>query len=469
MKKFKENLPIILILLFFVLKLGLLSTFSNTEWEPDSYQHVNELRTVYDNFPNNLEIGIGVWTKPLYAYTYGIPVELIGGDNSFIVVEVINLLIFCLISYLVYKVIVKLYKRPDLGIFSIVLTQLSFTLFKSSISALTEPIFLLMLVLCLYFSIEKKYKLASLFVGLSVLARIEGLFFVGIYCLFLILEYKASIKQKPTQIKLVINWIIAGLPVFAWNFIGFLMTGHLNFIFYKGYTEANQVYGTGSLFYYPAKFLKFEGLISLLLLINLLYLIRYYKKVKISNIQILLYAWSIGFIITQIITWKFGILGSAGLMRYFVSVLPFMIILSIDIFSRIKIPKQNLVMLVIICLQGILTFSIFSGQLFYDRQWIDEIQSISTYKETGEYIQNNLTENDFLGADRPEIIYYSNRTLENSTIFYKEELLEGKDGLYIWTSSWGEAVSGISQSEIENNHGLTFIRNINSEVFIYAK
>lgn len=150
-KEVNENkIALLLLLLMFLIKLIFILSLNNTDWEPDSYMHFLELNTIYKDFPNNLSLGLGVWTKPLYAYLFGIPVTILN-TNSFLIVQVINLIIFSLISYFVYKLVLKFVNNRLIGLLSIILSTLSLTLFKSSTSSLTEPIFTLTLVLGFYF------------------------------------------------------------------------------------------------------------------------------------------------------------------------------------------------------------------------------------------------------------------------------------------------------------------------------
>jgi hypothetical protein len=51
-------------------------------------------------------------------------------------------------------------------------------------------------------------------------------------------------------------------------------------------------------------------------------------SLQYSKFNILIFIFSAGFIATQIITWSTGTLGSAGLMRYFVGIMPMMAISS---------------------------------------------------------------------------------------------------------------------------------------------
>ena len=98
--KNKRNILIAVLLSIFIIKVLTIISFNNTDWEPDSYMHFLQAKTVWLNFPSNLPIGLSVWAKPLFIYPMGLIINLLN-QNTFFVVQLINTLIFLLISYLV--------------------------------------------------------------------------------------------------------------------------------------------------------------------------------------------------------------------------------------------------------------------------------------------------------------------------------------------------------------------------------
>jgi hypothetical protein len=469
----KNNLSKITLLLviLFIIKLLAIISFEDVGWEPDSYQHFNEAATVFKDFPNNLVIGIGVWAKPLYTYPMGL-IATIFGSGSLFALQVVNLIIFTLISYLVYKISLKLFKDEKVALAQAALTSLSFILFTSSLTALTEPIFTLMLILGFYFTVEGRYRLAGLFYALSVLGRIEGLFFVGIFNLWLLWKLRKEIKSKWLEVLTI--WMITIVPTLIWNLLGYIDTGRIFYIFDNGYpTDSEAFYGTGSWSYYFTRMLTQEGIISLLLGFSIVVLIKKYRTYKYRKEIVLAAIFALGFFATQVITWKFGLFGSAGLMRYFISILPFMIIVSgiglddlTQYIPRVKkgeIALSTLFLSLIVLLQVTITTVHFVGIGPIESKWIQ--LEHEEFRETGEWISANISDDTYLNTDRPEIIYYSGRDLQHSTIFPSSDLSLNESGIHAWTLSWGEAVSGIELTNLEAKSDL--IQKFGNEVYIF--
>jgi len=482
-----KQIAIFTILITFFFKLYLIVfQIGNKDWEPDSYQHFLELKTVYSNFPHNLDIGIHVWSKPLYSYILGIPVKLFDLDN-FLGIQIINLLIFSFIAFLVYKIAKQIYKNESVGLFALIATLFSFLLFKSSITALTEPIFTLTLVLGFYFIIKEKFSLASIFFGLSVLGRIEGLFFVGIYNLWLIYKFGilsylkhssqpeagpplAGVLKVLTNkfVKyLIVCWILTLLPVLIWNFIGFLDTGRLFFIFDNGYPTVAGQYGYGSWLDFPKRLLLQEPLIMVLFVASFFIFIKRFRKLEYMKELLMAFILFSGFTFTQMYFWVIGQFGSAGLMRYLISVMPFAIIFSclcID-FALQRIKNKNFHSFAILSFITILILTLAAHFLALGPLSSKWITFEPEFKEAGEYIKENYNEDIYLYTDRPEVIYYSDRDLQMSTIFYKFQYDNGAPGVYVWTESWGESITGITREDVLQNREV--IENIEDKVLIF--
>jgi hypothetical protein len=483
--KLKSHKIILTLILLTLIKFVLIYSFHDKGWEPDSYQHYNELYTVYSNFPNNLDIGLGVWSKPLYSYVLGIPAAIVGANGLWII-QVCNAVIFSFISYLVYLIVKSLYKKENLAFFSLLLTQLSFLTFRSSITALTEPIFTLMLVLGLFYAVKRKYYLATFFFSLSILGRIEGLLFIGIYNLWLVYEFRNQLKSK--WLFIFKNWVLSIIPMFIWNFLGYLQTGKPLYLFSGGYpTNSEETYGTGSWVFFFKSMLLHETVISILFALSILILIKNFlsadrqaRKLKISSELLLTSSLFIAFFLSQVVTWKFGLFGSAGLIRYFISIMPFGVIVGVlvlDTFFSTKSPKPleptrsplsvlpviTMVYVSLITLQILSLITLFVGIGPIESKWI-HIES-DEFENAGLWIKENVDESIFVGSERPEVIYYAGRNLENSTIFQKDELESNKAGIYVWSKSWGEEVAGIKFEDISEKAEL--VKQFGEEIYIF--
>src|SRR5690606_34139067 len=122
------------------------------------------------------------------------------------------------------------------------------------------------------------------------------------------------------------------------------------------------------------------------------------------------------FIAVQAVLWKEGMFGSAGLTRYLISIMPFLIILALVGLSLIKLnfrTKLFLGSLIIFSQVSILLVNIL-GAGPIESKWI---KLDSDYIAAGIWIRDNINKNQFLYADHPEIIYYSARDLNSSALF----------------------------------------------------
>ncbi len=440
----KKKLLILILCFIFIIKIVTAISFNNSDWEPDSFMHFLELRTVFSNFPNNLILGLGVWTKPLYAYTFGLLVQLFN-IKDILFVQIFNICISLLISFIVYKIVLKLFGNFKVALLSIIFSSFGLTLFISSTSALTDQLFSLMLVLSAYFALNKKYLLGSLFVGLSVLGRIEGLYFVVIYDLWMLFE------QRNLSPKISLQWLTSVIPVFIWNLLGFLNTGLILYIFQAGYPAERGVYGYGSILSYPKQFALGEFIIGSLFILGTIYFLRK-KPENRFYYRFLMYIWVLfsGFLIIEAILWKFGMLGSAGLMRYFVGVLPFMIIVSSYgvIWMVSKTNFRNLLLISLFAAQIIFLYLHLGGVIF-QKSWVEDN---SDFKIAGEWINQNVPTDEFLYADRPETIYYSERNLDSAMLSFEPQWSRGDKGIYVWSKDWGESLYNLYPEDFKNSN-----------------
>lgn len=455
-------------LIFLVKAFIILFFVENNGWEPDSYAHFNEINTVYRNFPENLAIGIGVWSKPLYTFIFGF-IPIIFGAETLWIIQILNSLILTFVSFIVYKILLKHKVSENLSYFSIFISSFSFLLFQSSLTGLTEPIFALFLILGIYFAKVERFYLTSIFLGIALLGRIEGLFFLGIFNLWLIYFFKDSIREK--WIYIFKNWIIGIVPVFIWNLIGFLDTGRILYIFDDGYPVTQNFYGTGDwLFYFRGLFLH-ELIIFGLSLLAIIYTIYTFKKEK-KTYEILYLSLFFGFFATQVVFWRYGLFGSAGLLRYFISIMPIGIILGIPVLEKImnnanfsKL-QSHLIMIAAFSLQIFIMLAHLIGVGPIDTKWLKVEQK--EFKTAGNWIEENIDKDVQIIYDRPAIIYFASRDLSNVNNLnnYKQGNFSSGD-IIVWTVAWGADVYNIGLESLQNDLNLSFVKNFNEVVYIF--
>lgn len=429
----RKNLIVLLTLSFiFIFKLILLQRLQGFGWEPDEYMHFLELKTIFTNFPDNLHIGLGVWSKPLYAYPIGLIVSIFN-IQSLEAVQVIGILIFLVSSVLVFRILREMGYRFIIAMAGLVLMNFSFLLFRGSLSIMTEGVFALALLIGIFLILKKRYLLASLSIGLLPLVRIEGLLFVAFTFIYF-LSIKLPIKQ------LISKGLVLALPTFAWNLLGFINFGLPLFIFSGGYPLYAGKYGHGGFSYYFKGFIALEPILFIALILGIPLVLKFYREKRKIELFIFTSFWF--FFGSQVILWKYGLFGTAGLMRYFITVLPLAILLVCFFLNEVNLralkKRLNMMIFVLILLiiQTGFSLTIYSrgGIVFY--QHITGVMN-EDFKIIGEFIKE--LEDKFIYADIPEVIYYAGRDLNSATIFDVDKYLrEQTTGIYILKESFRE-------------------------------
>lgn len=443
----KRNLLIILIslLAIFIFKVYLLWQSRGLGWEPDEFMHFLQLRTVFTDFPQQLSLGLDTWAKPLYVYPLGLLVAIFD-INSLFPVQVINTILLLATAVLVYLSLRKLGMSFAVSYAGLLFTCFSFILFRSSLTALTEPMFALFLTAAYYLFLHRQYQLSALLVGLSVLDRIEGLLFVAIWLLYIILS---GVRGKR------LLGAVAGLflPVALWNFVGFLTTGRLFFLLSNGYTQAGfGAYGYGAPSYYVEGLMRFEFIILILYVIGRPLLIKWPLRKVNLNLVLAVDSFLV-FLVVQTILYRFGLFGTAGLMRYFIGILPLAIIGAMYGLELIvsKVPynrwQKILLLTTLIVLQiGFTLTTYVRGGYFFGQHNRPVLEA--ELQEAGKWLAANAKADNQVYADRPEVLYYADRDLRHSSISLRPAWNNNQPGIYVWTVDWGQQVWHISREEL---------------------
>lgn len=427
-------------LLIFATKILVLLRMGDKGWEPDEYMHFAQLRAVFSDFPANLSIGLEVWAKPLYTYPLGFLVQVLGTDSMF-AVRVANILIVMLIGLLAYKSLRKLNFSQVASLTALLIVNFSFLLFRSSLTALTEPIFGLTLIGSYYLLLTKRYNLAALVIGLSLLGRIEGALFILIWICFFCAQ-QVSRKQKVLFIGL------ATLPGIIWNLLGFLVSGRILYIVQSGYPSERGVYGFGSWVHYFYGLLVQEPLLLVLIVLSVGSLLGLLWR---RQFLAALPAISFGlFFLAQVVFWRLGMFGTAGLMRYFIGVMPFLVIAAFQSWKLIEQQPKYQIWLtsgLIVLLQLFISFSLFAKGGYFHSQlaWPQEHPAVIA---AGEWLQKNLGTQK-LYVDLPALIYYARHDSASAKTNLGEAWRQQLPGVYVWSKEWGESVHQVSLAEVK--------------------
>lgn len=454
------------ILIIIVVTLGLvvigkvlaIASWGDTGWEPDSYMHFLELRTIFSDFPNNLSMGLGVWTKPLYAYPFAF-LTTVFDWQSLMPLQILNVIVVAITSLFVFDSVKRLTKSNALAYLGLILTNITYLSFRSSLTMLTEPMFMLVLAISFNLLQRKRYGWSSLLIGLSVLGRIEGLWFVALWGLYLLL-IKDNWKDLTKQ------WIVMILPTFVWNLLGFLVTGRVLFILDQGYPTTAGKYGYGGIMHYLEGFIDIDPLLLILFALGALSAWRY--LLSKDWLKLLPFAATSSFILLQVIFWKFGLFGTAGLMRYFAGIVPLMIIASLlfwhDYAAQLFTKKSTSVLFVLIIIGLQLAISVrllAKGDLAGGQRLNPRYEN--TLAQAGHWIADNAEAQEFVYADRPEVLYYAGRDLRTSANRV-DPLWKDTPGVYVWSNEWGEGL-GVTLADLESRGKL--LVSFAGEVYIY--
>jgi hypothetical protein len=187
----------------------------------DSYNHYLIARYTWE-YPY---LFLDQWGKPLYNLLASPFVQF--GINGAIVLNCVSL-IGC--SILVYRILLKIgINNAWLGY---ILTLLSPIFLDNTISSLTEPLCALLVLLTLYFYIDKRYVLSAVMAGFLPFARSEGfiiLFVVFVFIVIIQREYKAILYTAVGSILFnLLGWYIEGEPLWIFTsnpYIKFEMSG----------------------------------------------------------------------------------------------------------------------------------------------------------------------------------------------------------------------------------------------------
>jgi len=372
----------LLFMLSFLSRIYFIFKYMEIDYEADSYMHFLGSQAWIHDPVKNFDFLINWWYKPLFTLISGIVLKMT--FENIIVIKLMNTLIWLGVLYLVYLVAKEHKLSKEAIFFSVFFTSFSFLAIHSSISALTEPLFTLLIVAAYYFLLKDQFTLSALSVSASLLCRMEGIIFIFIWSFYFIFHKK------------YIYIILLSTFSLLWNIIGFLKTGSILYIITNyPFASTTSVYGSGTVYYYFINLLKYEPLIFLLFILSLFLYKKDYLFLKICILTFLTF---------HIIIWKYGLLGSAGFMRYLVPIIPLMSILAAASLVKVVKFKSNLryAIYIIIVLSQI-TYSLTLKSPTSDFVNNDMI-------EVGNFIVS-LDQNNTLVAENPAILYFSRKVL----------------------------------------------------------
>lgn len=442
-----DNKVFTMLLIAFISRIFFIEYFGDIGWEPDSYLHYLLAESAFINLPESLRFTLGVWAKPLYTLIFGFLIYITGIKSLFLF-KLINSIFWIVVCYLVYLITKKLDFSETQQLIATAFTSFSFIAYRSSITELTEPLFTLLIISALLLLINKKYYFSSLLISLSILSRMEGFIFLVLWLVFI-----------PKNIRIKNFLILISFPL-LWNIAGYAIYNQPFFIFSSGYSLKNTLYGTGNFWVYPAGLLLYEPIIFILFLIGY---VRNYKSTKFFHINLII----ITYLMFEVISYKFGIFGSLGLLRYLVPVIPILSIYAASALDKksFMISRYNTknIIFIIILIQISFTFVILNSNTSY--QYLYNTPTVDpNLIDAGKWIYEQNFDEKLYSTD-PTIIYYAKRNHYSSGSLSSYNLGSAK-GILVWDSGFGPRESNITFDKMDK---FELIKSFGKRVYIYIK
>lgn len=388
-------------------------------FEPDSYLHFLQAEAVYSQFPDNLSIAADVWAKPLYTLVHGAWLSLLP-DPSLEEAKILNVIIVALCSILVFAISKQLKLSNLYALAAALISNLDFLVFRSSITVLTEPIFTLVFLSSIYLWLKDKRILSALIIGISVLGRLEALLFVGIWGLMIAIK---AWQRKKLSTKDIAAIVLLVVPTLMWNLVGYLLTDRPLFLISDGYPTEAGVYGFGHPLYYMEGLYVQAGIVTTLVTLAAINCYKKWDWEKFDKRWHFLTIILTSFILVQSLLFTFGLFGTAGLLRYFIPIMPLLAIIAVaflqDLAKRIDwdYRQQISFLAVVIVFIGLGSITILQNGGFFkgldnrpaDRQGFRQVSNDPE-------VQLLLEQDDvFLYSNRPEVIYYADYSLNSAS------------------------------------------------------
>jgi hypothetical protein len=395
--------------------------FGDIDFEPDSYLHFIYSLSAFADLPRSLNHAVGVWPKPLFTLITGL-IVWVSGIRKLWIIKVFNSLVWAGAGLLVYDVALRLKLSKGAAAVGFFLTQFSFLAFRSSIGTLTEPLFTLLLLSAVSALYAKRYTASCMLVSLSTLARSEGLVMI---CGWVVILWVVCKRRS------IYDLCLLGFFPLLWNIWGYAVSGNPTFIVSTGYPIASTTFGHGGWFYYPVALLEYEPVIFPLMLAGGLVTINRREYLPIHVVMLVYFGFNI-------VAWRFGLFGTAGLLRYFVPIVPLMAVYAV---SALQVRNLLTAMkrLTLVGLSPLLWQILFTVAVLNSHTAGYHLYNTPTVHhglvEAGAWVRENYPD-EYLYTPHPAMLYYADRDFySGSRAAYPEHLR--RDGLVAFEKGFG--------------------------------
>jgi hypothetical protein len=414
----------ILLLLAFLGRVFFVTYFGDVGFEPDGYLHFLFSVSSFARLPASINYAVGVWAKPLFTLLSGL-VTWVTGIQSLWVIKLLNTCAWLGVGVLAYRLARQLGLSATAGSIGMLLTEFSFLGFRASIGCLTEPLFTVAVLAASVAMYAGNYRLFCLLVSLSILIRPEGLVLLPVWVAILwLIHDRRRLDDLLTML----------LFPTLWNVWGFVRSGDPTFIVTSGYPIAEVgIYGHGGWLYYPMGLLQYEPLLFPLALLGFVLTARKSRYYPLHLLMVTFFGFNI-------VTWRFGLFGTAGLLRYFVPVIPWMAVYAASAFGFRKfiVAYRNLASrgFNFLFLQVIFTVLVLlshtEGYNLYNTPNVHH-----ALIDAGEWVQTKHPD-DYLYSSHPALLYYAGRDFYTGAVQIGPEGIR-RDGIVAFESGFGSA------------------------------
>ena len=245
------------------------------------------------------------WGKPFFTGVVSVAILLLG-DHGLLSARIANIVMATGTLLVTFRLVLKIFRRRTASVLSCVLLAFTPAFFQASYSALTETSFAFLTSLFLYFHYTSRTNNAALMLSLSTLARLEAFLFIPIYA---ILSWR---KLK------VVGPILISWPL-GWSFANYICYNDF-WLLFRAYPLVSSVeigwLRPGPIFWYPVNMPLILGWVPLFLCLAGLT-----SSIRWRN-HALVHLMAGAFLAFNSLAFSFGLFGSSGLLRYFVSIAP---------------------------------------------------------------------------------------------------------------------------------------------------
>lgn len=452
---FKAIKPHLFFILLLSVSAGLMIYFSVyneiAEGGMDNYWHY-----FYSKYaPQYPEYFLHHWGKPLF-----ILLSTSFAQFGFIGIKVFNITCGILATIYCYKILDLLkisFKWSILPL--LIFSPLYFIVLQS---ALTEPLFSLILIATIYYYFSEKYIIGSILISFILFSRSEGTFILPCFLVYLIL-----LKQ----------WKY--IPLLFVGFITYAIIGKISgrdFLWYftENPYQLTSPYGHGHFMDILGRYETIWGLPFLILLSvsSIILMILFFKQKQFifwkpinetGKVFFLVFVPAFLFLAFHLYVWHFGLCGSAGLERVLACVFPNFALLCIWAMHKIILSRFPKVLSALL----LFVFFYFHVQTPFQKlgyplkSWGAERCII----DATSWLKNSLPKNCIIYYAYPNVIFELDRDpfdkLHNSELFdFKEhcKVNRGIESYVFWDSNYSESSCGVALKDLEDC-GFTLMRD----------